>query len=290
MSIDTIEELLNIDINYYIRVNFTTLEKLIDSLDGVDVYSKYSFISYIDNYKFYTGYNHMNGKQALAFARERKSLPGGDNDRGINQEAVIEAIIRKVTSKSIIYNYTKILNNINGSFQTNLKDTDITRLIKKELSNIGGWNITSNNLTGKGSYDYTYSYSASKLYVTIPDTDSINIARELINKVINDELLDSSYDNRIENIKYPDKIEQSIPEEEKKEEVKEENKIEEDKKQEEVVDNNQIDNDEIDDILKDNSIIPDEENTDNQENNNVNDNNDDNIEDENTNNNKIENN
>lgn len=290
MSIDTIEELLNIDINYYIRVNFTTLEKLIDSLDGVDVYSKYSFISYIDNYKFYTGYNHMNGKQALAFARERKSLPGGDNDRGINQEAVIEAIIRKVTSKSIIYNYTKILNNINGSFQTNLKDTDITRLIKKELSNIGGWNITSNNLTGKGSYDYTYSYSASKLYVTIPDIDSINIARELINKVINDELLDSSYDNRIENIKYPDKIEQSIPKEEKKEEVKEENKIEEDNKQEEVVDNNQIDNDEIDDILKDNSIIPDEENTDNQENNNVNDNNDDNIEDENTNNNKIENN
>lgn len=117
MSIDTIEKLLDIDINYYVRVNFTTLEKLIDAIDGVDVYSEYSFVSYIDSYKFYKGYNHMNGKQALAFSRERKSLPSGDIERGRNQEAVIEAIIRKATSGSTIYKYSKILSNIKGTFQ-----------------------------------------------------------------------------------------------------------------------------------------------------------------------------
>lgn len=206
MSISTIEELLNIDINYYLRVNFTTLEKLIDSLDGVDVYSEYSFISYIDNYKFYKGYNHMNGKQALAFSRERKSLPGGDNDRGKNQEAVIEAIIRKATSKEVIYKYTKILNSIKSSFQTNLSDNDITKLIQKELENPGGWNITSNSLTGTGSMDYTYSYSSQKLYVTIPDEESITNAKELIDKVNTGSILESTYNNNINNVKYPDKI------------------------------------------------------------------------------------
>lgn len=222
MSINTIEDLLDIDINYYLRVNFTTLEKLIDSLNGVDVYSEYTFISYIDNYKFYKGYNHMNGKQALAFSRERKSLPNGDNDRGKNQEAVIEAIIRKGTSKEIIYKYTKILNNIKGTFQTNLSDSDITKLIQKELQNPGGWNITSTSLTGTGSMEYTYSYSTQKLYVTIPDSNSITIAKDLINKVNTDALLESSYTNEINNIKYPDQITPIIPKEEDNKEESEE--------------------------------------------------------------------
>lgn len=222
MSINTIEDLLDIDINYYLRVNFTTLEKLIDSLNGVDVYSEYTFISYIDNYKFYKGYNHMNGKQALAFSRERKSLPNGDNDRGKNQEAVIEAIIRKGTSKEIIYKYTKILNNIKGTFQTNLSDSDITKLIQKELQNPGGWNITSTSLTGTGSMEYTYSYSTQKLYVTIPNSNSITIAKDLINKVNTDALLESSYTNEINNIKYPDQITPIIPKEEDNKEESEE--------------------------------------------------------------------
>ena len=206
MSIDTIEELLDIDINYYVRVNFTTLEKLIDAIDGVDVYSEYSFVSYIDSYKFYKGYNHMNGKQALAFSRERKNLPSGDIDRGRNQEAVIEAIIRKATSGSTIYKYSKILSNIKGTFQTNISETDITKLIKKELSNIGGWNITSTNLDGTGSSEYTYSYSGQKLYVMIPNEKSITETKTQITKVINGDKLNSSYSNSIGNIQNPSKV------------------------------------------------------------------------------------
>lgn len=280
MSIDTIEDLLSIDINYYIRVNFTTLEKLIDAIDGVDVYSEYSFVSYIDNYKFYQGYNHMNGKQALAFSRERKSLPAGDMDRGKNQEAVIEAIIRKITNKDVIYKYSKILNSMKGTFQTNITDNDITKIIKKELENIGGWNITSNNLDGTGSYDYTYSYSSQKLYVTIPNQDSINNAVNLINKVKNDEKLDSSYRDNPDNIKYPNQI---IPEPTPTEQPKEEEK--KDNNDDEKENDNTSSDTPLDDILpnnndnnnndnnsensNNNSENNDSENNNNQENNNL---------------------
>lgn len=279
MSIDTIEDLLNIDINYYIRVNFTTLEKLIDAIGGVDVYSEYSFVSYIDNYKFYQGYNHMNGKQALAFSRERKSLPAGDMDRGKNQEAVIEAIIRKITNKDVIYKYSKILNSMKGTFQTNITDNDITKIIKKELENIGGWNITSNNLDGTGSYDYTYSYSSQKLYVTIPNQDSINNAVNLINKVKNDEKLDSSYSDNPDNIKYPNQIiPEPTPTEQPKEEEKKDNNDDEKENDNTSSDtplddilpnNNDNNNDNNSENSNNNSDNNDSENNNNQENNNL---------------------
>lgn len=281
MSIDTIEDLLNIDINYYIRVNFTTLEKLIDAIGGVDVYSEYSFVSYIDNYKFYQGYNHMNGKQALAFSRERKSLPAGDMDRGKNQEAVIEAIIRKITNKDVIYKYSKILNSMKGTFQTNITDNDITKIIKKELENIGGWNITSNNLDGTGSYDYTYSYSSQKLYVTIPNQDSINNAVNLINKVKNDEKLDSSYSNNPDNIKYPNQI---IPEPTPTEQPKEEEK--KDNNDNEKENDNTSSDTPLDDILPNNN---DNNNDNNSENSNNNSDNNDSSNNNNQENNNLDN-
>lgn len=281
MSIDTIEDLLNIDINYYIRVNFTTLEKLIDAIGGVDVYSEYSFVSYIDNYKFYQGYNHMNGKQALAFSRERKSLPAGDMDRGKNQEAVIEAIIRKITNKDVIYKYSKILNSMKGTFQTNITDNDITKIIKKELENIGGWNITSNNLDGIGSYDYTYSYSSQKLYVTIPNQDSINNAVNLINKVKNDEKLDSSYSNNPDNIKYPNQI---IPEPTPTEQPKEEEK--KDNNDNEKENDNTSSDTPLDDILPNNN---DNNNDNNSENSNNNSDNNDSSNNNNQENNNLDN-
>lgn len=282
MSINTIKELLNIDINYYIRVNFTTLEKIINALDGIDVYSEYQFISYIDNYQFYKGYNHMNGKQALAFSRERKSLPNGDIDRGKNQEAVIDGIIRKITSKEIIYNYSTILKETKNTFQTNLTDKDITSLIKKELTNIGGWNITSTTITGTGKLDYTYSYPNQKLYVMEINNNSLNATYELINKVINGNILNSSYDNP-ENIKTPSKIEII----EQKEEQNKEEKKEEIKKTEETEGTEETKNP-LEDILPSNDNDNNDNQNQNQKENNQKEENWNTEEDNNTDNNQIE--
>lgn len=192
-SIETIEDILDIDINYYLKVNFTSLQEIIDALGGITVYSKYSFTSYIDNYYFKEGYNNMNGAQALAFARERKSFAEGDIMRGKNQQAVIEAIIRKASSPSIIYKYNSILNAINGKFQTSMSTDEILELVKFQLSKNPKWNVTSITLNGVGSSEYTYSAGNQKLSVLIPDVDTIDNAKSLIKDVFDGKKLDSSY-------------------------------------------------------------------------------------------------
>ena len=273
MSVNTIEDLLDIDINYYFRVNFSTLENIVDGLGGVDVYSKYSFISFIGNYQFYKGYNHMNGPQALGFARERKTLPNGDINRAENQQAVIDGIIRKMTKFSSVTRYTNLLNSLGNSFQTNMKDTDITKLIKMQLSDNSGWNITSNVLDGEGASEYTYSYKGQKLYVMKPDSDSIVKAKNTIDDVINDMVLESSYDKNASNIKNPNQVTKSNNSTnkvaEKKVETKKETNVE-NKTEDKMTD---IDDNSNDIIENSNDNMIDNNNNNNNNNNNEENNN-----------------
>ena len=111
-SVKSVEKLLNTDINYYVKVNFSTIEGIVDAIGGVDVYSDYDFYERaFRKYHYTVGYNHLNGEQALAFARERKSFADGDIQRVKNQQKVVEAIIKKITSSTaLISNYDQILN------------------------------------------------------------------------------------------------------------------------------------------------------------------------------------
>ena len=205
-SVGTLEDLLDVEINYYARVNFSSLEQIVDALGGVDVYSKYSFTSSQatgGTYYFSKGYNHMNGKQALSFSRERKRLPGGDRARGINQQAVIDGIIRKATSPAIITGYSKILSSLKGTFQTNMSDNDIQKLIKMQLNDMASWNITSYSLDGTDGSEYTYSYPTQKLYVMNPIEETVTEAQGLIDKVYAGEMLESSYDKEATDVNDP---------------------------------------------------------------------------------------
>ncbi len=193
MSIKTIEDLLDLDINYYLKVNFTSLIDVVDALAKVDVYSDYSFTS-IEGYSYTKGYNSVNGVEALWFARERKAFIDGDRQRGKNQQALIDAIFRKATSKSVITKYNNLLNSLNGSFLTNMSPNRITSLIKKQLSEGAKWTITSTSLNGYDSSNYTYTYSNQLLYVMEPDMDSVEAAKDMINKVYNNEVLTASYE------------------------------------------------------------------------------------------------
>ena len=179
----TVEDLLDIDINYYVRVNFTTLEKIVDALGGVDVYSEYAFTSY--TYSYRKGKNHLNGKQALEFSRERYTLPGGDRQRIKNQQAVIEGIMNKVlTSDTILNKYTTLLKSLSSSFQTNIKTEEINSIVKGQLNNLKGWTIESQSLDGKGANKTTYSYGSELLYVMIPNETSVSNAQTKINSVL----------------------------------------------------------------------------------------------------------
>ena len=198
-SVATIEDLLGIKINYYFKVNFSSLVNIIDALGGVEVYSEYDFQSW-NGYNFSKGYNYVNGKEGLSFVRERKTFNAGDNQRGKNQQAMIEAIFRKCTKPSIIIKYNSLLNSLEDSMITDMPMRNITKLAKMQLRDNSKWTITSNSLTGTGSMDYTYTYPYQSLYVTVPDEESVKLSKEMIEKVVNGEVLESSYSGDSDNV------------------------------------------------------------------------------------------
>ena len=123
----------------------------------------------------------MNGKEALSFARERKALPKGDKSRGENQQAVLAGIINKALTKSILTKYNSLLKTLKPSMVTNLSDNEITDFIKMQIDKDIKWDIIYVNLDGTDGYEYTYSYAKNKLYVMIPDEESVLNASEIIN-------------------------------------------------------------------------------------------------------------
>ena len=182
-TVTTVEDLLDVDINYYVRVNFTTVIELVDTLGGIEVYSEYDFSS--GGYHFNQGYNYLNGAQALRFSRERYSFASGDNQRVRNQQAVIEAIMKKVlNSTTLLTRYTDILESLEGCFQTNIEQSEISNLVKDQLSNMSSWTIKNNALEGTGSYGPTYSMGSTRLYIMLPDDSSVANAKAEIDEVM----------------------------------------------------------------------------------------------------------
>lgn len=186
MAVETIEDILDIDINYYIKVNFTTVVDLVNKIGGVDVYADQSIR--IGSCKINEGYNHLDGTCALAFSRERHSYTDGDRHRGRNQQEVIRAIFTKLSSSStILTEYSDILNTLDGKFATNMDTKEITSYIKYELNDLKDYTIKNAQLDGYGSMGPTYSYPGQDLWIMIPYEDTITNAKNLINKVLNNE-------------------------------------------------------------------------------------------------------
>lgn len=183
-TVTTVEDLLGIDINYYVRVNFTTVIKLVDTLGGIDVYSDYSFTT-TEGYSFRKGNNHLNGNSALAFSRERYAFKDGDNQRIINQQKVIEAIMNKaLSSTTILTKYSNILDSLSGSFNTNIDQNDISSIVKEQLEKMPSWKIKTTSLAGTASEGPTYSLGSQPVSIMMPDEKSIEEARNEINRVM----------------------------------------------------------------------------------------------------------
>ena len=183
-SVKTVEDLLNIKIDYYFRVNFTTLENVVNAIGGIDVYSDQSFNEY--GYSFKKGINHLGGENALMFSRIRHVLNGGDRARGKHQEAVIGAIFEKVTSSEVLLkNYNKLLESLSDSFQTNLSSNDMKKFIKYQLDGMYKWNINSISVDGASSKGNCYSMPGVQTYIVIPYENTVEKAHDDITKIIN---------------------------------------------------------------------------------------------------------
>ena len=173
VSIATIETYIytGVKIDRWIRVNFTSVERIVDALGGVTVESEFEFTQ--GGYKFVKGKNYLNGRQALAFSRNRKSFALGDQQRGKNQLQVIKGVFNKAISPAILTAYSDILNEIKDCVQTNLTYEDITGLVKMQLSDGASWDIDTASIRTTHRYDVCYSMSsAGKIDVAIMSEES----------------------------------------------------------------------------------------------------------------------
>ena len=181
-SIDALEQLYDVDVNYYLRVNFSGFIDIINALGSVDVNSDYDFTA--RGTEIHKGINHLTGEEALSFARERYSFKDGDFQRGRNQMEVIRAVIQKTASSSLLTNYMSVMNAVAGSFETNMSQEEISDLVKMQLSDMASWNITSYTSEGQVSSAETYSMPGQMLSVVIPDESSVEEAKNMITDVI----------------------------------------------------------------------------------------------------------
>ena len=183
VSVGTLEDLYDITIDYYLRINFNSLITIINVLGGVDVNSAYDFSA--QGYTFHTGVNHLDGAAALAFSRDRYDFAGGDRVRGQNQQRVIEAIIAKISQPSVLMNYTQIMSSIQDSIQTSMPQDVISAQVRQQLASGTQWQVTSTSVDGTGAMDYTYSYPGQRLYVMVPDQSTVDLAKNMITSTLN---------------------------------------------------------------------------------------------------------
>ena len=182
-TVKTIEDLLDIDIDYYFRVNFSSLVNVVDVLGGIDVFSDRELT--LGGITYQQGINHMDGEMALRYARERHSYSDGDYHRIQNQQEVLIGIINKLISTDTIMNYQTILNKVEGTFDTNMSKNDLTTVIKNQINNMKGYDIERQYLNGSGKMTYgLYSMPNSKLYTLVPDETSRQEISNKINNVI----------------------------------------------------------------------------------------------------------
>lgn len=185
-SMKTLGELYETDINYYARLNFTSLIDIVDTLGGIDVYSEFAFTTSKDSE--YTmdvqeGYNHFNGKEALAFCRERHNLPDGDNQRGKNQQAVITAMLKKCLSPTKLLKANAIMEQVSKDVETNMSQEQINALIKYQLNNNATWTIQSIAAEGTNTKGTCYSSGDTELFIMEPIESSVQNIIDLVNVV-----------------------------------------------------------------------------------------------------------
>ena len=194
-SIEALENLYGINIDYYVKINFAGSQAVIDALGGIPIESEIEFTNGWEaapvSYHFVQGANECDGEKAIAFARERKAFAAGDFQRGRNQTAVIKGIIQKATSPAILTRYSAVMDTVSDMFLTNIPSSAISDLVKLQLSNSTPWNIQTYSISGKTDeyrhLEVSNVYGAS---IVLPYEEDISTATKLMNKVIAGETFD----------------------------------------------------------------------------------------------------
>ena len=187
-SIHTLENFYQTKINYYARINFDAFSSVIDQLGGVDVTIPYTVNTYHGGRHYAPGSYHLNGDEALDFARERVSISwaGGDRERGRNQEKILSAVIKKLQTDVIsLSKFDQIFASVAKNIQTNFTSSDIKYLVQKQLINLTNWQIEMIDVDGKADITSTYTYPEPKHFVWHPYPDSVEKAKNKLQEYQN---------------------------------------------------------------------------------------------------------
>ena len=185
-TVDSMENFMDVPIDYYVEVNFNSLIQAVDALGGITVNSPLAFNA--GGYEFVVGDNKMNGNQALAFSRERYSFQDGDRERSRNQMRVLTAMIDKAMSPSIIGTYPKLMDTLSSSFKTNLTKEEMTSFIKSQVLNMTPWDIQQIQVNGSGSMVVSPALGF-EVYVMVPNEETVQGAQTLIEKLLANEVV-----------------------------------------------------------------------------------------------------
>ena len=180
----TLENALDIEIDYVARVNFSSMIELVDSIGGIDIEVSEKVaeeaqdnrpeesgadITFIDG----PGTYHINGEQALDFSRERYCFSDGDLQRNANQQTVLKAIINKVTKPSTMIRFGKVLDTVSHVAKTNMSSKVMKSLIRFEIVAHPDWNFEKAAVLGYPDMQHAYLLGA-EASVVIPDMESMD--------------------------------------------------------------------------------------------------------------------
>ena len=170
-TLRTVEENFDVKLDYYVKMNFSGARNIITAMDGIKVYSPYEFDSYLMGYHYDKGWNTLSGKEALYFARERHAFEGKDSIRVENQQRVVKAVIKKMTSSpSLLLDYGVIMNEAGDNLHTDMSYKEISDLVKMQLTDLSSWDIETQKLEGYYDQEYVaslapdYKYDVYKCY------------------------------------------------------------------------------------------------------------------------------
>lgn len=186
-SVNTLQDMVNEEINYYVRMNFTSFINIVDAMGGITVNSPVAFTTKIGKYEIKEGENHLNAKQALSFVRERKSFVDGDFARGRNQQRMISAIVKKVCSPAILTSFSAVLDTVSQSIETNFSSNEINSLVQLQLSDMPKWDIQSYQITGEPNKLPCYSMGGVAASVVQPSVTSIQQATQYIDALMSNQ-------------------------------------------------------------------------------------------------------
>lgn len=175
-SVKSVENVTGLDMDYFVKVNYSTVTQFIDAIGGIDVYSDFAFTTHGQKvyFNYVEGNNHLDGVHTLAFARERKSFTDGDFQRNKNQQKIVKAVIEKVmASPALLTEYNSILKAMADTVRINMTPADMQALVKMQLAEMPSWDIDMIDMVGVPDWQPCYSLGNEPKSVVTPDNESV---------------------------------------------------------------------------------------------------------------------